>query len=912
MKFIEGRTLQAAIDEFHARDEAQHGEREVERRRLLECFLDLCDAVAYAHSRGVIHRDIKPDNVMLGSFGETLVVDWGLAKVVDQPDIPGLSGMSVAITSSGRSAETQAGSVVGTPAYMPPELAEGHAADADATCDVYLLGATLYYILTGRAPRSGSSRDEMVELARTVPPVAPRQLKRDVARPLEAICLKAMARKPSARYATAREVGEEVRRYLAGEPAKAYPEPLAARAWRRVKRHRRAVIRSLTAAALLGLIAFSAAMVSRVRWHEALELADRQVKDFRRDANEALFLASSSDAPAEPFRYFDLSRAAEAVERALAATRSWGPTLENLPLADQRDKLRIELYELLLLAAQLKLHQADGTRNESAVAGGSADGTPGAPGALDEARTYLVSASTLATPTQGYYRLQAQRLRLLGETAPADESEQRGQDPSTPATALDHFLRGEQLRMSPASLLKLDDPVEPTQRRRNLERAIAEYAAALQSDPQHFWSLLQLGRCRLASGDPRQVVEGVANLGTCVSLRPDLPWGYSSRGVGLAMLGRYSDALADLNRALDKDPEFLPAKLHRGWVYWRQGAMDKAVQDLLEVWNLPEDRRLAPAAYYLGQINLANGKYDEAASYLSSFAALDTSLRPAFHHLAQAEYLRGNAAGGRQALNRFLELGADSPFDADSPAAHVQRGEFLTRLATNSAARRKLLPLALAEFAKVGAANRSTDYYYYHSLALEESKRLGEALSALSEGLKIEPLHLGLLNRRGWIYFLQGKHDQAEQDYARTAGQKPQQDKDRALIAEAHAWLGCLRAAKQDPRSTEDVIRAMLVLRELKPTRYDHVVWHNLACVLGKLSEEQPEGREAQQTLAIELLAVALRSARLAGRLPLELRKIEGEEYFGPLLKARPEFQQLLRDSARSPAQADDVAPLEL
>src|SRR5262249_55618527 len=145
MKFIRGRRLREAIADFHAKNSSGDASEDVEFRRLLENLICICNVVAYAHSKGVLHRDIKPDNVMLGAYGETLVVDWGLAKVVGQPAEKHERGVSL---SGGASTATQDGSIVGSPYYMPPEGAEGHPDAIDQTSDVYLLGATLYEVLT--------------------------------------------------------------------------------------------------------------------------------------------------------------------------------------------------------------------------------------------------------------------------------------------------------------------------------------------------------------------------------------------------------------------------------------------------------------------------------------------------------------------------------------------------------------------------------------------------------------------------------------------------------------------------------------------------------------------------------------------------------------------------------------------
>src|SRR5262249_817837 len=147
MRFIQGRTLAAAIKEYH------HQPRPLTLRDLLKRFVDVCQALAYAHSKGVIHRDLKPVNVMLGDYGETLVLDWCLAKRLGwpggpcadtEPDLPELLGSS----SPAHDQLTQAGQVLGTPAYMAPEQAEGQAARVAEAADIYALGAILYELLT--------------------------------------------------------------------------------------------------------------------------------------------------------------------------------------------------------------------------------------------------------------------------------------------------------------------------------------------------------------------------------------------------------------------------------------------------------------------------------------------------------------------------------------------------------------------------------------------------------------------------------------------------------------------------------------------------------------------------------------------------------------------------------------------
>src|SRR5262249_53922 len=138
--------------------------RSVAFRQLLQRFIAVCQAIAYAHTRGVIHRDIKPHNVMVGTFGETLVVDWGLAKVVGDttPDRPSGAIKPPAADPEVPEELTTMGSALGPPAYMPPEQAAGQVDKFGPSSDIYSLGATLYCLLTGKAPFAAKTPEEIV------------------------------------------------------------------------------------------------------------------------------------------------------------------------------------------------------------------------------------------------------------------------------------------------------------------------------------------------------------------------------------------------------------------------------------------------------------------------------------------------------------------------------------------------------------------------------------------------------------------------------------------------------------------------------------------------------------------------------------------------------------------------------
>jgi serine/threonine-protein kinase len=306
MRFIRGTSMADAIERFHlkARSDPRWTSAATVRqlRRLLGRLIDACNAIEYAHSRGVLHRDIKPANIMLGQYGETLVVDWGLAKALGEPGVdPFLVGSDLAQEmfpeavlrplSGSHSAPTQMGSTMGTPQYMSPEQAAGRIDELGPASDVFSLGATLYTILVGQSPHPDDDLGVVLQRARCAEFTPPRALVSAVPRGLEAICLRAMSLRPKDRYASARLLADDVEAWLADEPVKARREPWTTRSWRWVRKHRTLV----TGAA--GVLVAALVVASIAVWR--LDAAADRERRAKNDAIEARNAAEAARAEAE-------------------------------------------------------------------------------------------------------------------------------------------------------------------------------------------------------------------------------------------------------------------------------------------------------------------------------------------------------------------------------------------------------------------------------------------------------------------------------------------------------------------------------------------------------------------------------------------------------------------------------------
>ncbi|HWB06642.1 MAG TPA: serine/threonine-protein kinase [Verrucomicrobiales bacterium] len=316
-------------------------------KKAASLLLKIAGALHHAHSQGVLHRDLKPANVLLDAAGEPIVTDFGLAKH-DAADM-GL---------------TLSGQVLGTPAYMAPEQAEGRSRQSDARTDVYGLGTLLYHMVTGRPPFAGDSHVAVMNQVLNDDPVSVRLLNPSISRDLGTICTKAMSKDMHRRYQTAQEMADDVQRFIDGKPVLARPLGSLGRAWRWARRHRVVaaslviVVLALTAVAVISSVSAQRLKVSRDAEADARSAAETLIKDMLigmrdklRPLNKVELL---DDAALAAEKYFDAlpqpaSARSEQQRAAMLETRSDVLTARNdLTGAIAKQRTSLEVLERLL------------------------------------------------------------------------------------------------------------------------------------------------------------------------------------------------------------------------------------------------------------------------------------------------------------------------------------------------------------------------------------------------------------------------------------------------------------------------------------------------------------------------------------------------------------------------------------
>jgi serine/threonine protein kinase/tetratricopeptide (TPR) repeat protein len=486
----------------------------------------LAEALDHAHRRGVLHRDVKPSNILLSADGQPMLLDFNLAR-------------------SARIAETHA-TLGGTVAYMAPEhlhaLANADAvlfAQVDHRSDLYSLGMVLYEMLVGRGPfetnASYSPRKDMlqamaVERARGLPPG---RFGPDVPRSLESIVRKCLAPDPAQRYQQAEHLAEDLRRFLDDRPLRHAPErSWTERAGKWLRRHPRLTssgsVATVAAAVLLAVGAALAGIWLRLDAAQARE----RVQTFEAGTTRALcLLNTTSDLEDHLRRGLPMCEATLNLYQVLERDdwqeqRAW----RQLGESDRR-RLAEDARELLLLLAWARVRTA-----------------PHQAGTVRQALELLDRAEAIRDlpPSQALWKDRAAYLRQLGKPEQARQAEATAAR-TVPTSARDHYL--------------LAGSFARQRTRDGYARAVAELNQAVQLNPRHYWSRMQRGICYQELGE---YALAAADFGTCTGLWPEFAWGYFNRGCALDQAGKKDEAIADYTAALERDPGLVLAFVNRG------------------------------------------------------------------------------------------------------------------------------------------------------------------------------------------------------------------------------------------------------------------------------------------------------------------------------------------------------------
>ena len=784
----------------------------------------LAQAMHAAHERGIVHRDLKPANVLVTADGTPKITDFGLAKQLDDDTW-----------------KTHSGVILGTPSYMAPEQAAGHIRQIGPATDTYALGAILYEVLTGRPPFAAATLMDTLEQVRYQEPVPPSRLQSKVPRDLEIICLKCLHKDPHRRYASARELANDLDRFLTGEPIRAR----AIGAWERgLKWARRrpaaAALIATSAVAVLGLAAGAFLYQDRQR-REAQDaarearqelsgrqrrdevqqrivegqkaLADKDLDRAQLQFSRALAGIGADEAALGPLRD-EARRLLDEAERGLANRRAVQQALDTTE--DFKKQRGEALFHATLATGEGLLANRQATRTACRAAFKLVG--------LDlRGRTPLTLEGTFTETQRAELRAGCYELLLML----AEVETQAGDGAEAVRAALDLLARA----------ASLGHPTHPTQayhlrRARYLERlgeqrqaeaerrlaaarppvtaldyyllgderykqgdvaaAAVDFERALVLQSDHFWARYFLAVSYLRLGRP---AEAKPLLTACLIEQPRFVWLYLLRGFAHTQLSEFVAAADDFRRALElrpgKDAQHV-LYANRGVLWLQQGKLDQAVADLLHAISLKPGEYQARVT--LAHVYQKQKKWAQATEQLKEAIRLEPDL--AFLYRLQARLQRdrpeSNLADALHACKKAIELEQRAGPSPVLARDHVEHGRLLYRLRRDRDAL-----AAYDEALKIPPVLASA--HLGRAEALLRLRNYAEVVASLDAYLKAggRP-SAAVYQARAVARSKQGQYAAAVQDYGLALEFRPEDAALRSARGWAYIASGAWELARQD------------------------------------------------------------------------------------------------------------------
>jgi serine/threonine protein kinase/Flp pilus assembly protein TadD len=621
-------------------------------RTVARLGVQAAEALEHAHQLGVVHRDVKPANLLVDERGHLWVTDFGLAHCRSQPGL------------------TLTGDLVGTLRYMSPEQAAGHPAAVDHRTDVYALGATLYELLALRPVFDGRDRQELLRRIASEEPRPPRRLNPAVPAELQTIIQKALEKEPGARYGTAQELADDLRRFLEDKPIRARRPSWLGQARRWARRHRPVVWSA--AVALLGTLAVlagSAGWVVRdraarqARTAAAVQAALEEAQRSHREGHWPQALAAAQraeallpDGAADPA----VAERVQALLRELAEEEADGrlvARLNELRLLQAEVNVRENRFVLERALPEYRQAFGDyGLRVDVMAPEEAAARIRGRPSAVRATLVaaldhWLILARHQKAPEAGWVE------RVLS-TADSDSWRQdvRAARGRNDRQALEKLAREVDVAAQPPEALFV---VEIGLRQRGAhEAAVALLRRAQEAFPGDFWINHDLGMA-LQDCQPPQYEEAIRYLTAAVALRPASAGVRFNLGSTFLDQGRLDEAIGAFRKAIELKRDYAPAHNDLGNALWRKGRLDAAVAAYRRASTLNPD--FAPAHFNLGLACAGTDRLDEAIAAFRRAIALKPDFAEAHCNLGSALRQQGKFGQAPDAFRQGHELGSRRP-----------------------------------------------------------------------------------------------------------------------------------------------------------------------------------------------------------------------------------------------------------